>query len=281
MHSNLEQAKTLMIIRVRELVNQLIDLRGNAEPPFLPREYAHLKGIKEVTKEDIGEVSAVLLKSNFGYQIKVNSKQHRVRQNFSIAHEIGHILFSELNLGKYITNIETKTFNPQALYRAQSNAVERLCDIAATELLMPEQVFKKYLTSFGLSINSVELLAHIFRTSIQTTAFRIAEVSSEPCLMLMWQPFPVNNPKGLKLKRCISSETKIKAVPIHTLDKFSSNLCKAYESNTSFKSTKHFRINNTKHILPMESKGFGHSEYRYVLSLAFLSNVKSGDSLAE
>lgn len=281
MFVDVEHTNTLIIERARKLVNKLVSLRGHDKPPFLAEEFASLCGINEVVRTDLINVSAVLLKLHGGAIIQVNSKHHPSRQNFSVAHEIGHILFSELKLEHYINSIEYRTFNPQAKARTREKVRERLCDIAATELLMPEQVFKKYLTNFGLSINSVEPLAHIFRTSIPATAFRIAEVSNEPCLILIWQPFPVNNPKGLKLKRCISSETKIKAVPIRTLDKFSSNLCKAYDSNTSVKSNKHFRVNNATQILPMESKGFGHDEYGYVLSLAFLNKVKLGDSFAE
>ena len=281
MFVDVEHAATLIIERARKLVNELVSLRGHDKPPFLAEEFASLCGINEVVRTDLINVSAVLLKLHGGAIIQVNSKHHPSRQNFSIAHEIGHLLFSELKLERYINSIEYRTFNPQAKARTREKAIERLCDIVAAELLMPEQVFKKYLTDFGLSINSVEPLAHIFRTSNLTTGVRIAEVSNEPCLTIMWQPFPANHPKGLKLTCCISSETKIKAVPIHTLDKFSSNLGKAYESNISVKSNKKFRINKTTHILPMESKGFGRGEYRYVLSLAFLNKVKLGDSLAE
>lgn len=281
LHLNARQATSLIVERARLLVNKLIEDRGNDKPPFLPEEFARLQGVKRIVKTELGKTSAVLLRFPDGVVIKVNKNHHPDRQHFSIAHEIGHLLFSELKLEHYINSIEYRTFNPQAKERTREKARERLCDIAATELLMPEQVFKKYLTDFGLSINSVEPLAHIFRTSNLTTAFRIAEVSSEPCLMLMWKPFPVNNPKGLKLTRCISSETKIKVMPVRSLDKFSSNLGKAYESNISVKSNKKFRINNTEHIIPMESKRFGYGEYRYVLSIAFLNDIKSGDSLAE
>lgn len=278
---NIETARTLIIERSRQLLEKLINKRGHDTPPFLPEEFARLQGVKRIVKTELGKTSAVLLSFLDGVVIKVNKNHHPDRQHFSIAHEIGHLLFSELKLEHYINSIEYRTFNPQAKERTREKARERLCDIAATELLMPEQVFKKYLTDIGLSINSVEPLAHIFRTSNLTTAFRIAEVSSEPCLMLMWKPFPVNNPKGLKLKRCISSETKIKVMPKHSRDRFPSSLGKAYESNMSVKSNKKFIINNAEHVLPMESKGFGYGEYKYVLSMAFLNSFKSGDSLAE
>ena len=276
-----KQANCLIVESARNLVERQIENRMHDKPPFLAMDYARLLGICEFPKGDLKGTSALLLRSKDSYMIKVNENHHPVRQNFSIAHEIGHILYNELFLDKYIQNVEYRNYNPQATRKIRYNAIERLCDNAAAELLMPEQVFKKYLTNFGLSINSIEPLAHIFKTSIQATALRIAEVSSEPCLMLLWQPFPINNPKGLRLKRFISLQTKIKALPINMQDKISSSLYKAYESNTSVKSSKRFRINNTAQTLPMESKGFGHDEYRYVLSLAFLNKIKLGAPFAE
>lgn len=277
----IEAARTLIIERSRQLVETLIDKRGHDSPPFLPEELAHLMGIKEIIKEDIGEVSAVIIKLSDGHKIKVNSKQRLVRQNFSIAHEIGHILFSELNMGKYIKDIATKTFNPHALYRAQSNAMERLCDIAATELLMPDSIFRKYLLDFGISINSVEQLADIFMVSVPAAAIRIAEVSPDPCIALLWRRHG-NKSRALRLAWPRRKPLgKSYYPPVHTRITPPSTLHKAYECNSSFKCYKVFKINNIAKNLPMESKGFGYGENRYVLSLAFLNKVKLGDSFAE
>jgi len=62
-------------------------------------------------------------------------------------------------------------------------ARETLCDAAAAELLMPELVFRKYLSTFGISIGSVELLANAFKVSLQSAARRMAEVSVKPCVV--------------------------------------------------------------------------------------------------
>ena len=220
---------------------------------------------------DLGKTSAVLLRFDDGYVIKVNENHHPVRQNFSCAHEIGHTLFSELKLERYTGNIEYRTFNPQARDETREKAKERLCDVAATELLMPELIFRKYLSGFGVSINSIERLANIFRVSIQTAAIRIAEVSTEPCIALLWQPWPRNKPKGLRLawpRR--NSRGKGYYTPVHTYVRPPSTLHKAYQGDSPVKSFKLFRVDNAVKRLPMESKGFGHGETRYVISLAFL-----------
>ncbi len=270
---NLEQATSLIIQRARQLVNQLVEDRGHDKPPFLPEELARLQGIKKIVRTDLGQTSAILLKVHDGYVIKVNQNQHPVRQNFSCAHEIGHILFSELKLEPYIQSIEYRTFNPQGEREARAAARERLCDAAATELLMPELVFGKYLSGFGISVHSIERLANIFGASRLTSAIRIAEVSIEPCIALLWQPWPRNKPKGLRLAWRVGpgreSRSKANYMPVHTFVRPPSTLHKAYQYDSAVKSSRHFKHSNVVKRLPMESKGFGRGETRYVISLAF------------
>jgi hypothetical protein len=196
---NLEQSTSLIVERTRQLVSQLIEQRGHGKPPFLPEEYAPLLGIKRIEKADLGEVSAILIKLYDGDVIRVNQNHNSARQNFSCAHEIGHALLSELNLELCVEEAEFRTFNPQAQAIAGARTRERLCDAAATELLMPEIVFKKYLLALGASISSIESLANIFRVSIRAAAIRIAEVSTEPCIALLWHPQPGTKSKALRL----------------------------------------------------------------------------------
>ena len=266
-YSYSEQVKHLIIERARNLFKEFIENRGNERPPFLAESYARLLGIQDFVKADLKETSAILLKSKDSYQIKVNEKHHPFKQNFSIAHEIGHVLYNELHLDTYINNVEHRTYNPQITRKLRVNAKERLCEAVATELLMPESVFTKYLKSFGLSVHSIEPLSHAFRTSIQATAYRIAEVSEEPCLILIWKPWPANKPKGL---RYAGSQSKLRPVPVHTFIRFPSKLQTAFESFSSVKSSEIFKINNIKKNLPLESKGFCRGENRYVVSLALL-----------
>ncbi len=272
---NAEQANTLIVERAKQLVNRLIEERGHDKPPFLPEEFARLKGIKKIVKEDLGELSAVLLRFHDGYVIKVNQNHNLARQNFSCAHEIGHTLFSELKLGSYIQSIDYRTFNPLGDAKVRARAREHLCDIAATELLLPEFVFRKYLSGFGVSVHAIERLANIFKSSIRAVAWRIAEVSEEPCIVLFWKPWPRNRPKGLRLAWRVGPERKLRGkdnyMPLHTYVRPPSTLHKAYQDNSSVKSSRLFKCDNAVKRLPMESKGFGRGETRYVVSLAFLN----------
>ncbi len=276
---NSEQATSLIIERAKQLVNRLLEDRGHDKPPFLSEEFARLQGIERIVRVDLGETSALLLRFHDGYVIKVNQKHNEARQNFSCAHEIGHILFSELKLERYISNIEYRTFDPQRSVKLRTRARERLCDAAATELLMPELVFGKYLSGFGVSIESVERLANIFRVSIQATARRIAEVSEEPCIALRWLLRPGTKSKALQLAWRVGpgreSRGKANYMPVHTHVRPPSKLHKAYQDDNPVKCYKLFKVDNASKRLPikikMESKGFSYGEKRYVISLAFLN----------
>jgi hypothetical protein len=196
------------------------------------------------------------------------------RQNFSCAHEIGHALLSELNLELCVEEAEFRTFNPQAQAMAGERTRERLCDVAATELLMPEAIFKKYLSDFGVSINSLEWLANIFRVSITSTAIRIAEVSIEPCIALLWRPRKGTKSKALQLAWHVGpgnrSRIEGKYVPKHNLAKHTSTLYKAYQHDSPIKCRRDFILDTGIKRTLIESKGFGYDEARYVVSLDFV-----------
>jgi len=268
MSINLEQATSLIIERARQLVDRLIEQRGSDKPPLLPEELASLLGIKKIMKAEIGEASAVLLRLHDGQVIKLNQNHNKNRQNFSCAHEMGHILFDKLDLQQCIADIEFRgTFDPQGQALAYSRAKERLCDIAATELLMPEAIFRKYLLGFGVSINSIMLLSNVFKVSIPTVAIRISEVSPEPCIALQWQLWQRRRSKALRLSW---PRKKANCMPVHTQAKPGSSLFKAFETDSTVKCHKLFKLGTEVKRLPMESKGFGYGENRRVYSLAFL-----------
>ncbi len=269
---NSEQATSLIVERARQLVNRLVEDRGHDKPPFLPEEFACLQGIK-IVKADLGETSAVLLRFHDGYVVKVNENHNLGKQNFSCAHEIGHALLSELKLEPCVEDVEVRSFDIGAHAKTRARARERLCDVAATELVMPEMVFKKYLSGFGVSVHSIGRLASIFRVSIRAAAIRFAELSLEPCIALLWRRQRAKS-KALQLVWRIGPGRKLRNkanyMPVYTLVRHPSTLHKAYGYDSPVKCCKLFRVDGAVKRLPVESKGFGRGENRYVISLAFL-----------
>jgi hypothetical protein len=184
-------------------------------------------------------------------------------------------LVSELGLESRLENVEFRTFDPQAQSKARAKAKERLCDIAAAELLMPESVFKRYLSDFDVSALSIERLARVFQASISATAIRIAEVSPEPCIALVWKHQPNNRSRGLRLAWCRgpgrNPSGKSHYTPVHLIAPNTSILYQAYKGNDLVKCRKLFKIDTIAKRLHMESKGSGKDDKRYVVSLAFLN----------
>jgi Zn-dependent peptidase ImmA (M78 family) len=268
---NKEKATALIIERARQLVNKLITQRGHDNPPFFSEEYASLLGVNSIEKTDLGKTGGLLLRFPNGPKIKINKNDPLVRQNFSCAHELGHLLFGELKLENYTNSIEHRTFNPPVLQRNRAKAIEKLCDAAATEFLMPEFIFKKHLLGLGISINSIERLADTFRVSIQSAAIRASEVSLKSCIVLKWQP-QKNQSKSLELswpkKKLVN---RVQFSPSQKIVEPPSTLHKAYYSNSLFQDDISFKVGKETKRFPAEIKGFGRGENRYVISLAFLN----------
>jgi Zn-dependent peptidase ImmA (M78 family) len=269
MYLSLDEAKTLIINRVNYLVEKLIIERGNNQPPFLSEEYASLFGIKHIEKGDLGKAGGLLMRFKNEPKIILNINDSIVRQNFSCAHELGHLLFSELKLEKYINIIEHRTFNPQAQQRKRDIIIEKLCDQAATELLMPTSIFSKQLKILGTSIYSIERLAEMFKVSVQSAAIRVSELNQKICIVSKWtkhQPKSIllSWPKRKLVNKVLFSPQRIIITP-------PSILHDAYNSNDLLKGNLAFKVGKKIKNLPSEIKGFGYGDNRFIISLTFVT----------
>lgn len=269
---SLEQVENKIIERSRLLVTRVINKRGHDKPPFLSEEFSHLVDVKKILKEDLGELGGILLRYSDGYVIKVNKNHPMTRQNFSFFHEVGHILLDDLESCIAKIDFRSGTFNPQMVDRERSKSIEHLCDVAASELLMPENVFKTYLSDSDISINSLEMLARIFNTSIQTTAIRIAETSLKPCISMLWKQQPGNSNilrSAWQIGPGRKQSSKNRYYLMQSFVGNSSALYKSYQSNEITKCYKTFKTFSGNQRFSMESKGYGHGKLRHVISLVF------------
>jgi len=99
-------------------------------------------------------------------QIVYNPVRPPGRVGFSIAHEIAHTFFPNS-----ISGARFRTMcNPDS---REGNELERLCDLAASELLMPLEEFRSA-TGQGMGLHMTEQLSDIFGSSFESTVFRMA-----------------------------------------------------------------------------------------------------------
>lgn len=141
-------------------------------------------GVESIDEEPISS-EAMLIPTGDGYRIVLKDIKEQgvmVRQRFSYAHELGHLLLQK-------TGIQKKS-NLVAKHRGGNlkNQEERLCDQIAAEILMPRNAFLEDAQALGWSLKSLQGLARIYRTSIIATALRMLGLTAEPCAMGVWIP---------------------------------------------------------------------------------------------
>lgn len=103
---------------------------------------------------------------NGGFELRFRSNPRRPgRVRFSIAHEIGHTFFFD------------KTFDPprkRSMWKGLEQDEERLCDIFASELLMPEEMVRNlFYVGKEPSLNLLVDLCRKFQVSYEAMSHRL------------------------------------------------------------------------------------------------------------
>jgi Zn-dependent peptidase ImmA (M78 family) len=255
---------------------QLVKLSGIKDPPFLPEKFAPFQQLNKISKEDLGELSGLLIPSKNGFEIKVNITHSPERQNFSVAHEIGHTIFWEKGFKVLLEKIKQNISEKRA-----KKYEEDLCDIFASELLMPYSVYIKYAKRYYFNINSISILSRLFNVSIVPAALRLCDVNPRECLLIYWireNSGEIINPK-LKSSWMTWSQKK----PLINANRFIKRkfldsdfeVLAAYKSENHIYTCKRIKIGNYIGNYQIWSKGFGSGNDRFVLSFAFPEKLNS------
>ena len=126
------------------------------------------------------EISGVLYRDPEGVIIGVNALQHKNRQRFTIAHEIGHFLLHEFDV--HVDRGYKVVLRDSASSQA-TDPIEIEANQFAAELLMPIRLLEndvhEYLRDFE-DETGLEELAKLYRVSRQAMAFRLANLGLVP-----------------------------------------------------------------------------------------------------
>jgi IrrE N-terminal-like domain len=128
-------------------------------PPTDLDAIARALNIHEIVPEDLA-MSGELRRNGKGFKLVYSAYLSPGRKRFTIAHEIGHAII----LGS----------GPRAPRTGQE--LERICDMIAVELLMPETVFVSAATTTEPSAQAVRELAAKFHTSLAATGIKYARL---------------------------------------------------------------------------------------------------------
>jgi len=196
------------VAALRLRANELI--AGLPGPPFhldCP-EIRSKVGINQIRYSRSASVHGRIFWRDGGYVIEVASALNKERQAFTLAHEIAHTFFLQPRMAE---RERTSDRNGSGLQR--NNEEERLCDIAASEMLMPAaatilgyrlldaveisksgNAFLSRVCAYGPSVRSILLLAREFATSLVATARRFAEMGMWHCHIGFWKLDQRDNP---------------------------------------------------------------------------------------
>ncbi len=160
---------------------QLLERAGQQGPPVdLYAIAAQLQA-----KVEVAEISGrgMLLDMERERLIFVQKGSSPAVQRFSIAHECAHIVFRNA--------IQSRVRDPDLVNRVHewgaSPEQERLCDLLASELLMPERFVRQVLeTSPERGLQLGRAVAGSFGVSTVAALRRLVDVG-EPYLLVLWQ----------------------------------------------------------------------------------------------
>ena len=141
-------------------------------------------GVTSIEKKSITS-EAILLPGANGNKVilkEATTPGEMIRQRFSFAHELGHLLLKIIELSP---SADTSLRNRSSISRDQE---ERICDRIAAEILMPRHAFVEDAERFEWELSNLRALARLYDVSIPATARRMVDLMEETCLLGVWKP---------------------------------------------------------------------------------------------
>ena len=162
------------------IAQALLDELGIKGAPDI-RTVANLLGVEiEEAEVDGFDGALVRLKGSTQGMIAVRQTIRETgKKNFTIAHELGHLLLPGHDESIVCMQTDVETWH-SGLSKQELEANE-----FAGELLMPTAVLTGLLSDWKPSFDLVEALASRFSTSLTATAYRCVEVTGHACA-LVW-----------------------------------------------------------------------------------------------
>ncbi|UCF68562.1 MAG: ImmA/IrrE family metallo-endopeptidase [Acidobacteriota bacterium] len=177
---DLDAARTQALARCRTLIERARAAHPDWQPPpFDPRVYARVLDIPITMSRELDRWDALLIPLGNTFKIVCNANVHSAgRRRFSIAHELGHTFFDNT-----LATYQMRTSQNRAQHYPTDAALqlERLCDLCAAELLMPEASFREAVERTGFRAGAIPELARSFGVSLEAAALRFVQTSDRCC----------------------------------------------------------------------------------------------------
>jgi Zn-dependent peptidase ImmA (M78 family) len=125
--------------KIEGIVKELLVKNGIKEAPVPVTRIAKACGARISSNPLEGELSGFLYRRNKQAVIGVNTQHAPVRQNFTIAHELGHFLLHDHEEQIHVDHEFRVRFRRNALSSEGTNQAEREANFFAASLLMPTE----------------------------------------------------------------------------------------------------------------------------------------------
>ena len=173
------------VIRLAEQV--LDDLQ--AEPPVDLRMVASYQDIADVRYCVLPNAGCLVTNPRSGrVEIRLRNDDSHSRQRFTGFHEVTHTFMPGYRL-------TTQHRCDPSLIAPAKRTVEQLCDLGASELLLPRRPFAAHLAEASFGMDTVFDLADTYDASLQATAHRFVALWPEDTLLVVAEV--ANKPKDV------------------------------------------------------------------------------------
>lgn len=192
----------VIIERARSIVYDALQ-KGWVGPPFDPFKLAEILKLKIAARADISDARTVPYDKEQRLLIEFNPNRPKGRIRFSIAHEIAHSLFLDCN--EYIRERQAKKD-----MRGDDWQLEMLCNIAASEILMPIGSFTP-LQQQIIYIDDLMKLREHFDVSMEALLLRVTKLSKEKCFAFFCSKKDVLDPnERYRIDYLVPSDASVK-----------------------------------------------------------------------
>lgn len=152
--------------RTGDAAKQVLQLAAVSGPPVSPSEVAKILGVPVFYWDFPNEVSGIVVLERDRTCIGVNQHHPNTRQRFTIAHELGHLVYDD----KESMLVDFSDMEVTALFDETQRKLESNANQFAADLLMPYDWIRKDFKKPG---NDATLLAQRYEVSEQALWFRL------------------------------------------------------------------------------------------------------------
>ena len=165
--------------RIEDITSRILTELEIQSVPIPINKIVRQKGLKLKSFNFGEEVSGALLIKDGEGTIGYDPEESKVRQRFTIAHELGHyILHGNLNETLFVDKKSRVHFRDQKSSTGES-LQEQEANAFAASILMPEKMIKKELSKADNDLSDetqIELLANKFNVSTLAMTYRLANL---------------------------------------------------------------------------------------------------------